>query len=82
MRKRKRKRTREELEQLARERVLAFMDRQRGCPLTGDEADALAVEVQHEIRRLPPDPLFRAPALGRSRDGHTSEDHDADIYGR
>jgi prevent-host-death family protein len=34
---------------------------------------------------LPPleeDPLYRAPALGRSADGKTSLDHDELLYGR
>lgn len=28
------------------------------------------------------DPLYRAPAVGRSTDGRTSADHDAALYGR
>jgi len=31
---------------------------------------------------LEEDPLYRAPALGRSRDGLTAADHDAVLYGR
>ena len=31
---------------------------------------------------LEEDPLYRAPALGRSRDGRTAADHDAVLYGR
>lgn len=31
---------------------------------------------------LEEDPLYRAPALGRSRDGLTSKDHDAVLYPR
>jgi prevent-host-death family protein len=27
------------------------------------------------------DPLYRAPAVGRSKDGRTSADHDAVLYG-
>ncbi|MBI5477567.1 MAG: type II toxin-antitoxin system prevent-host-death family antitoxin [Deltaproteobacteria bacterium] len=30
---------------------------------------------------LDADPLFRAPALGRSRDGLTAADHDQVLYG-
>ena len=28
------------------------------------------------------DPLYRAPAVGRSRDGRTARDHDAILYAR
>jgi prevent-host-death family protein len=31
---------------------------------------------------LEDDPLYRAGPVGRSRDGRTAADHDADIYGR
>ncbi len=31
---------------------------------------------------LEDDPLYRAPALGRSRDGKSSSDHDEILYGR
>jgi len=30
---------------------------------------------------LDEDPLYRAPALGRSKDGRTAADHDAALYG-
>jgi len=43
--------TLEKLEQLAREHVLEILDRQRGGGLTDDEAEALAVEVTHQVRR-------------------------------
>ena len=32
--------------------------------------------------KLENDSLYRAPALGRSRDGLTSRDHDAVLYGK
>jgi antitoxin (DNA-binding transcriptional repressor) of toxin-antitoxin stability system len=32
--------------------------------------------------RLEEDPLYRAEAVGRSRDGRTAADHDALLYGR
>lgn len=35
-----------------------------------------------KIGKLEEDPLYRAPAVGRSRDGRSSEDHDAILYGR
>jgi prevent-host-death family protein len=28
------------------------------------------------------DPLYKAPAVGRSRDGRAAADHDRDLYGR
>ena len=31
---------------------------------------------------LSDDPLYRAPAVGRSDDGRTAADHDAVLYGR
>lgn len=31
---------------------------------------------------LEDEPLYRAEAVGRSTDGHTSRDHDAILYGR
>ena len=31
---------------------------------------------------LTDDPLYRAQAVGRSRDGRSAEDHDAVLYGR
>jgi len=31
---------------------------------------------------LEDEPLFHAPAVGRSTDGRRAADHDADIYGR
>ncbi|MBI4264250.1 MAG: hypothetical protein HY657_07730 [Acidobacteria bacterium] len=31
---------------------------------------------------LEDDPLYRAPAVGRSSDGRTAADHDATLYGR
>ena len=33
-------------------------------------------------RALTDDPLYRAEAVGASRDGRTSADHDAVLYGR
>ena len=30
---------------------------------------------------LEEDPLYGAPAVGRSRDGRSAADHDADLYG-
>jgi prevent-host-death family protein len=33
------------------------------------------------VRELPDDPLYRAPPLGRSADGRSAADHDADLYG-
>lgn len=35
-----------------------------------------------ELGPLEQDPLFRAEAIGRSRDGKTSRDHDEILYGR
>jgi len=37
-----------------------------------------------EAPRLPleADPLYRAPAVGRSSDGRTAADHDPALYGR
>ena len=40
-----------------------------------DEAETASASLEE-------DPLFRAPALGRSRDGRTAADHDAVLYGR
>ncbi|MBI1783525.1 hypothetical protein HYR69_00135 [Candidatus Sumerlaeota bacterium] len=36
------------------------------------------------IERMPleSDPIYRAPAVGRSKHGRTSADHDADLYPR
>jgi len=31
---------------------------------------------------LSDDPIYRAPAVGRSTDGRTAADHDAALYGR
>ena len=37
---------------------------------------------EHAAGPLSDDPLYRAPAVGRSRDGRTAADHDAALYGR
>jgi prevent-host-death family protein len=42
-------------------------------PDDGDRADGLP---------LAEDPVYRAPPVGRSRDGLTSRDHDAVLYGK
>lgn len=34
------------------------------------------------VEDLASDPLYRAPALGRSTDGHSAVDHDRLLYGR
>ena len=38
-------------------------------------------EKESSPAALEEDPLYRAPALGRSRDGHEAADHDAILYG-
>ncbi|MBI4475791.1 MAG: hypothetical protein HY654_01380 [Acidobacteria bacterium] len=39
-------------------------------------------EAEHEPPSLIDDPLYRAPAVGRSTDGRTAADHDTILYGR
>ena len=39
-------------------------------------------ESEQPRAELSDDPLYRAPAVGRSRDGRTAADHDALLYGR
>ena len=39
-------------------------------------------ESEQPAAALADDPLYRAPAVGRSRDGRTAADHDALLYGR
>jgi antitoxin (DNA-binding transcriptional repressor) of toxin-antitoxin stability system len=39
-------------------------------------------EAEHTSVALENDPLYRAPAVGRSSDGRTATDHDAVLYGR
>lgn len=39
-------------------------------------------EVDSPRSALQEDPLYRSKALGRSKDGKTSADHDAILYGR
>jgi prevent-host-death family protein len=42
------------------------------------------VPVEDDETRLPPleqDPIYRAPALGRSKDGRMARDHDEILYG-
>jgi len=39
-------------------------------------------EAEHPPSSLGDDPLYRAPAIGRSRDKRTSADHDSLLYGR
>jgi antitoxin (DNA-binding transcriptional repressor) of toxin-antitoxin stability system len=36
---------------------------------------------ERELGRLEDDPLYGAPALGRTTDGKTAADHDAILYG-
>lgn len=41
------------------------------------------IDEAEQVRgTLADDPLYRARALGRSRDGKTATDHDAVLYGR
>ena len=37
-------------------------------------------DTADERTALEDDPLYRAPAVGRSRDGHSARDHDAELY--
>ena len=39
-------------------------------------------EAEHAPGALADDPLYRAQAVGRSRDGRTAADHDAVLYER
>lgn len=39
-------------------------------------------EAEQAPVALTNDPLYRAPAVGRSSDGRTAADHDAVLYGR
>ena len=39
-------------------------------------------EGEHAALPLSDDPLYRAPAVGRSDDGRTAADHDTTLYGR
>ena len=39
-------------------------------------------ESEQPRAELSDDPLYRAPEVGRSRDGRTAADHDALLYGR
>ena len=41
-----------------------------------------AGDVDASAGDLEDDPLYRARAVGRSDDGRTAADHDADLYGR
>jgi antitoxin (DNA-binding transcriptional repressor) of toxin-antitoxin stability system len=38
-------------------------------------------DAEHMDMALTDDPLYRAPAVGRSKDGHAAADHDALLYG-
>jgi len=43
----------------------------------------MAVDAEEELKiPLSDDPIYRAPALGRSSDGLTSQDHDLVLYGK
>lgn len=39
-------------------------------------------EYAGDLPALETDPLYRAPALGRSRDGRAARDHDRILYGK
>ena len=39
-------------------------------------------EAEHEPGALTDDPLYRAPAIGRSTDGRTAAEDDAELYRR
>ena len=39
-------------------------------------------ELEQPSTGLAEDPLYRAAAVGRSKDGRTARDHDALLYGR
>jgi prevent-host-death family protein len=39
-------------------------------------------DVEQPSGTLDDEPLYRAEPVGRSRDGHTSADHDSLLYGR
>ena len=41
----------------------------------------VAEDAASEATALESDPLYRAPALGRSRREHAAKDHDAVLYG-
>jgi antitoxin (DNA-binding transcriptional repressor) of toxin-antitoxin stability system len=38
-------------------------------------------DMDHGQSRLEDDPIYRAPAVGRSTDGRTASEHDAPLYG-
>jgi prevent-host-death family protein len=43
----------------------------------------MAVDAEEELTiPLSDDPIYRAPAIGRSSDGLTSQDHDLVLYGK
>jgi len=43
----------------------------------------MAVDAEEELTiPLSDDPIYRAPAIGRSFDGLTSQDHDLTLYGK
>jgi prevent-host-death family protein len=39
-------------------------------------------DSEHGLGQLEDDPLYEAPAVGRSGDGRSAADHDDDLYGR
>jgi len=39
-------------------------------------------QTEHVAGELPDDPLYRAGAVGRSRDGRSAAEHDARLYGK